>query len=109
MDDSTLQHIYNLSVTAASVVKDDGPDQAVLYIDDVADLINSRERTLKQEDAEFRKQCAKDFCVAILSNPRWSEYFNGHDEDAQFSSAYYKKNVVENAIAYADYLIERLK
>lgn len=57
----------------------------------------------------FRRECAKSFVESILSNPKWFEHFEGHSEDAQFDNAYYKKNVVGNALSYADYLIEKLK
>lgn len=57
----------------------------------------------------FRAETARDFAVAILSNPRWSDHFNGTDKCFQFDHAYYKKNVVGNALSYADELIERLK
>lgn len=58
---------------------------------------------------DFRKECAKSFVEAILSNPTWFKHFDGHSDDAKFDAAYYKKTVIGNALSYADCLIEQLK
>lgn len=57
----------------------------------------------------FRAEAAKDFTVAILSNPRWSEHFKATDKDFRFDEAYYKKVVIGNALSYTDELIKQLK
>ena len=57
----------------------------------------------------FQAEAAKDFTVAILSNPRWSEHFNATDKDFRFDKAYYKKVVIGNALSYTDELIKQLK
>ena len=49
---------------------------------------------------ERRYEIAKGAINAILSNPIWGQRFN---------KGYYKKDVVGNALSYADELIEQLK
>ena len=58
---------------------------------------------------KFRREAVKDFCVAILSNPAWEKHFEASSKNLQFQTAYFKENVVGNAIAYADYMIEKLR
>lgn len=49
---------------------------------------------------ERRYEIAKEAMNAILSNQKWGEEYN---------KGYYKKDVVGNALSYADELIEQLK
>lgn len=64
----------------------------------------------EQEDSvsEFRKEATLRFASAILSNPRWCEHFEASSRFLQFEAAYFKANVIGNAISYADALIEAL-
>lgn len=59
--------------------------------------------------SEFRKEAALRFASAILANPMWYKHFEGRDDGAKFGNAYFKKNVIGNAISYADELIEELR
>ena len=61
-----------------------------------------------KDKKELRRELATSFANSILQNPEWYKHFNGHSKNAQFDSAYYKKSVVDNAISYADYMIEQL-
>ena len=58
--------------------------------------------------AEFRKEATLRFASAILSNPRWCEHFEASSRFLQFEAAYFKANVIGNAMSYADALIEAL-
>lgn len=61
-----------------------------------------------KDKAELRLELSASFANSILQNPEWYKHFNGHSKNAQFNAAYYKKSVVDNAISYADYMIEQL-
>ena len=52
---------------------------------------------------------AKQFASAILSNPKWLEFFDATCEDTQFRVAYFKKSVIGNAMSYADEFVRELK
>ena len=61
-----------------------------------------------KDKEELRQELATSFANSILQNPEWCKHFNGHSKNAQFDFDYYKKLVVDNAISYADYMIEQL-
>lgn len=54
----------------------------------------------KKEWKEFRRNAIVSFISGILSNPSWPDVSSG---------AFYKRDVVTNAISYADELVEKLK
>lgn len=80
--------------TAEEVVCSDGADQQVMYLDDVADLVEKYEA--ETSSGTFRQEVAKFAMMGILSN--WGKGFAGKSNE-----------IPQMAVEFADALIEQLK